>query len=627
MSAGAWQAELRQQQQALQRTLEPAAKATILVRMGLIVHPHQPEQAGFYYRQALKYGPHAEAELYLGQLAARTGERFVAETHYRRALALRPQQADIWIHLGLLQLERGEFEMAETSLKHALHLSPAQPQALLNLAQLQAARGQWDAARSLLETLLSQRPDSQLAWGNLGQLWLDQGLPGQAIAPLERSLALGPRARDLSRLGVAYHMQGLPEQALACFEQACAHDPADLTARANLLNCRLNLMPWDAAELLAAFGDWGDRLLTGLQPVMPSPVPATGPRLRVGYLSADFRAHSAARVYEWLFRHHDRQRFEIFAYANQRQEDDVSHRLAGLVDGWRRVGGFSDRELEECLRADQLHVLVDLSGHTAGGRLAVLARKPAPVQVTGLGHVFTTGLRAIDYRLSDAVCSPPAVRNLSPERICLLPSWLCWMPPQEEPAWQPPPVAGPLFGSCNHPFKMNQAVFACWSEILRRVPTASLVLKAGPFADPLVRARYRAIFAAEGIAAERICLLPASSYQSYLGLYRHIDLCLDPFPYGGGLTTCDALWMNTPVLALDDGSRGSASLLRQIGADDWIAPTPAAYVERAVELVARPRRNWRRDLLAAPVCQGPAFARALEATYTRIWNEFAGVAA
>lgn len=626
-----WQAELRAYQQQLAQTRETATKAAILLKMGLLAHRHQQfEQAAFYYRQSLTASPGAEAALYLGQIAARDGQRAEAEAYYRQALALKPEQAEIWVHLGLLQLERLELDAAEASLAHALSLAPGQAQALLNLARLCGLRHQWQRAETLLQTLLSEQPDSLAGLSQLGQIYLAQGLPVQAEGPLRQAVALGPRSADLSRLGAALHQQGLPAEALICFEQACALDSEDAQTAANGLNCRLNLMPWSAAELLQAFTAWGDRLSGRIRPLEHQPASwASGGRLRIGYLSADFREHSAARVYEWLFAHHDRKNFEIFAYANNAHSDAVSQRLARQVDSWLPVAGLSDAELIERIGADRIQILVDLSGHTAGHRLEVMARKPAPVQVTGLGHVFSTGLRAIDYRLSDAVCSPAPEAALSPEQILPLPSWLCWMPPaQEPPACEAPTGLGrPLLGSANHCFKMNPAVFETWSAILHRLPTASLLLKAAPFADPGLPMLYHRLFAAHGVAPERIQLQAASSYQDYLALYRHIDLCLDPFPYGGGLTTCDALWMNAQVLALDTGSRGSASLLHQIGAADWIAKDLADYVDKAVNLAVKPRQDWRQKLLAAPVCQGPTFARALEAGYRQIWRQFAEAAA
>jgi predicted O-linked N-acetylglucosamine transferase (SPINDLY family) len=328
---------------------------------------------------------------------------------------------------------------------------------------------------------------------------------------------------------------------------------------------------------------------------------------------------------------------EVFCYAGVIRPDAVTAHLRSLADHWLSTLGMADDALAERIRADGIDILVDLAGHTAHNRLRVFAHKPAPVQVTWLGYSNTTGLRAIDYRIVDDMTDPPgAADGFASETLLRLPGgFLCFGAPKDAPEPAAPPclrTGAVTFGSFNNPAKVSAAAFDVWAQLLIRSPGARLLLKGKPFADEATCAWFLARFRERGIAAERVQLvawLPSST--AHLGLYEKIDIALDPFPYNGTTTTCEALWMGVPVVTLRGdrhSARVGASLLNQVGFADWIADSVDGYVEIALALAANPaklqtvRRSLRRRMNESSLCDGSGFARRMENAYRTIWRRW-----
>ena len=353
-------------------------------------------------------------------------------------------------------------------------------------------------------------------------------------------------------------------------------------------------------------------------------------RLRVGYVSADFRRHSCAYFLEALLAHHDHGRFEIFAYADDRRSDDITERLKPMVDHWRSLIGMPDKAVAELVRNDRIHLLVDLAGHTAGNRLSAFAEKPAPIQVSWLGYPATTGLSAIDYRLSDDICDPPgATERFHTETLWRLPGgFLCYTAPREAPAVSPSPCSTgqPVtFGSFNNLAKVNQAVLEAWAELVSAVPGSRLLLKSKALRAPSVSERVAEVFTRRGIARERIILEGwAEALAAHLAMYGKIDIALDTFPYNGTTTTFEAMWMGVPVISLAGdrhSARVGASILTRCGLEDFIAKSLDDYLAKAIALARDPqalgelRRALRPRLANSPLCDGKAFAQQIEDAY------------
>jgi len=388
----------------------------------------------------------------------------------------------------------------------------------------------------------------------------------------------------------------------------------------------------DGEEILAEHRRWGalyaDHLTDQAAPhenlAEPDKV------LRIGYFAAEF----TVCFVEPFIAHRDRSRFQVIFYKNGAYMDEDTLRLRQMADGWRQVESMSDAEAAELVRRDEIDILVDLAGHTIGNRLFMFARKPAPVQASYLGYLNTSGMKAIDYRISDSRADPPGVaERYHSERLVRLPHSLwCYRPPAAMPALGPLPALtrGQLtFGSFNHFSKVNEQVRRLWAQLLLAVPNSRLValgVPAGENSDALRKA-----FVAQGVAADRIEVHGMLPYAQYLRMYQETDIALDSFPYNGGTTTCDALWMGVPVVALAGqygAARSGVSLLSVLGLNHLIAATPEHYLAIAQQLAADPaqlstlRATMRERMRNSPLMDAPGFSRALESAYREMWRSW-----
>ena len=357
--------------------------------------------------------------------------------------------------------------------------------------------------------------------------------------------------------------------------------------------------------------------------------------LRVGYVSGDLRRHPVAFFVEPILRSHDRSQVTPVCYDTVGLEDDMNAHLRSLVPDWWKASGWSDEALAERIRADRIDILVDLAGHTARNRLLVFARKPAPIQVTGIGYVTTSGLETMDYRLTDALCDPGRGEDrYYSERLWRLETGFnCYAPPRGLPEPGSPPCfenSRLTFGCFNNLDKIAEPVIDTWSEILHDLPNARLLMKTKTLGEPAVREQLLAAFASRGIVAERLELRDWSeTLAEHFAAYREVDISLDPFPYNGTTTTCESLMMGVPVVALRGGrhaSRVSFSLLARLGLEGLTAQDSETYVERAVALASRPdalaklRAGLRRRLATSPLCDAARYTRTLEAAYRGMWQ-------
>ncbi|MSO81429.1 MAG: hypothetical protein EXQ97_07450 [Alphaproteobacteria bacterium] len=372
-----------------------------------------------------------------------------------------------------------------------------------------------------------------------------------------------------------------------------------------------------------------------LCPARPSPAPVDpdpSRRLRIGYVSGDLLDHSVARFIEPVLAAYDRATVEVTAYANFARPDEVTTRLAALVARWRDVARLDDAAAPAQIRDDRIDVLVDLSGHTAGGSPGLFALLPSPVAITWFGYPDTTGL-AIEARIVDALTNPVEAACRGSEAPLRLPGFLCYGQPSDAPPVAPSPLAAsgvPSFGSFNDLAKLNDGVVALWARLLARVPVARLILKAWGLGDPTVVAATRARFAAQGIDPARIVALDrVAGMANHLGQYARIDVALDPFPSNGTTTRCEALWMGVPVVTLAGNRHAGSvgvSLLARIGRAEWTAGSEEAYLNIAAGLVADPARlaairvGLRATVAASPLTDAPAFTRTLEAAYRSLWR-------
>jgi predicted O-linked N-acetylglucosamine transferase (SPINDLY family) len=598
------------------------------------------------YAHALRIKPnHASATTNLAVAYSHLGVALMDQRKYdaaaaafAEALALNPGAAETHYNLGNVRKHQDKLDDAAASYCQALAINPNLAEAQSNLGNTLAELGRFDEAIAAHTRAIALRADSAEMRYNLGNVLKDQGKLAAAVDAYKQALRLDPdHAGANANLGIALMSQGRLDDAIDAYSKAIALKPDDADTFSNLLFCRNYDGSLTPSQLLAAHCEWDERY--GARPPRPGGGHTNDRtperRLKIGYVSPDFRTHSVAYFLAPLFEAHDHNAIEVFCYADVIRPDAVTAHLRGLADHWLEIVGMPDDALADRIRADGIDILVDLAGHTAHNRLRVFARKPAPVQVTYLGYSNTTGLRTIDYRFVDDITDPPGAADACAAEILLrLPGgFLCYGAPPDTPQPVPPPclkTGAITFGSFNNPAKVSAATFDVWARLLAQLPNARLLLKGKPFADDTTRAMFLARLAERDIEQERVQLVGwVPSISAHLALYEQIDIALDPFPYNGTTTTCEALWMAVPVVTLQGdrhSARVGASLLTQAGMTDWIAKSVDEYVQIALGLAADPakllelRRGLRQRLAASRLCDGNAFARKFENAYRSIWR-------
>jgi predicted O-linked N-acetylglucosamine transferase (SPINDLY family) len=572
-----------------------------------------------------------------------------AETCYRQVLAAQPAQPDAvhffaqaYLGLGAALKNQGELDEALTAYRKATEISPDLAEARYNLGNALKALGRLDEAVAAYRHAIRIQPGLLQAHCNLGNALCDQGKLDEAVGAFRRAIRIKPdHAPTHLNLGGALLEQGKIDQAVAACRAAIRLKPDFAEARSNLAFSLNFADDISVGEVFETHREWD--VSHGRQKPAPDAHPdvhlndrSLGRRLKVGYVSPDFRLHSVAHFLEPLFRSHDRDEVEVFCYSEVSAPDAVTERFKRLADRWTTTVGMSDDALTDGIRNDGIDILVDLAGHTSRNRLPVFARKPAPVQVTWLGYPNTTGLGTIDYRLVDAVTDPEGDADaFASEALVRLPGgFLCYGAREDAPTPGPAPcltTGSVTFGSFNNIAKLSGATLDVWARLLTRLPTARLLLKGKPFIEAATRTICLDRLAERGVAADRIELVAWLPERAHLALYDGIDIALDPFPYNGTTTTCEALWMGVPVVTLRGdrhAGRVGASLLAQVGLSDLIADSVEAYVATAAALAGDPlrlselRHSLRPRMAASPLCDAPAFARKVEAAYRTMWQRW-----
>jgi predicted O-linked N-acetylglucosamine transferase (SPINDLY family) len=601
----------------------------------------RPQEAAPHYRRALELrSDYAEAYYGLGNALRELGNRDDAAACYRRLLELQPNHAEGQNNLGNILGDQGQLDEAIACYQRALEIKPDYVLAYNNLGTAFYDRGQFTKAIACYRQALARKPDDAGVLNNLGNALRDQGQLDAAVACFQRALELKPDFADAcNNLGNALKDQGLIPEAIASYRRAVELNPAFAVADSNLVYTHYFLPESNTQIVDEELRRWNrqhaEPLASSIGPHDNDRSPDR--RMRIGYLSPDFRLHPVAQFLLPLLESHDHQRFEIFCYASLLVRDAMTDRCRALADVWREVVALSDEQLAGAIRRDRIDLLVDLAMHTAGNRLLVFARKPAPVQTTYLAYCGKTGLRTIDYRLTDPYLEPPLqneagnVSRPSEQPIRLPETYWCYRPLGPTP----PVIALPAvqggqvtFGCLNNFCKATPPTLAVWSRLLRAMPESRLLLHAHPGSH---RDRVREFFAGQGVAPDRVTFVGRVPWEAYFRTYEQVHVALDPFPYGGGTTTCDALWMGVPVVSLAGQTsvgRGGLSILSNVGLPDLVAKDAQQYTRIAIELAGdlprlRQLRATLRDRLRhSPLMNAPRFARHVEAAYRTMWQRW-----
>jgi protein O-GlcNAc transferase len=590
------------------------------------------------YRTALRLSASfMPAQFGLGLALAQSGRSEEAERAYLAAAKLAPDNLDIWNNLGTLYRVMQRRDEALDAFQRVVALNPRFAPGHYNIGLVLADLGRAVEAEAAHRQAIALDPSFAQAHDSLGLALQGQERLGEAVDSYRRALALRPGyAVATTNLATALQAQGRLDEAIEALRGVLAANPTLAAAHSNLLMV-LQYSPEQAgASLLRESQAWGKAHGSGAAPRAHTNARDPERPLRIGYVSADFRAHSCAWFLEPLLAAHDQSRYIVACFFGAAHPDAVTDRFKRVASVWRETAGLSDAAFADLVAGEGIDILVDCTGHTAASRLPAFALKPAPVQVTWLGYPGTTGLPAIDYRLADAVADPPGAEEFSSETLVRLPrGFLCYGPPASAPDVAPLPArkAGHVtFGSFNNPAKMNAGVIAAWASALAAVPGSRLVLKAKQFSDAATRALFLERLTAGGCEAGSVDLLAAvKGLDAHLAHYGRVDIALDPFPYNGTTTTCEALWMGVPVVTLcgeRHASRVGASLLTRVGLEALIVGEVDGYVAAAVRLagdldhLAALRAGLRERMAASPLTDAARFARDMEDAYREMWRRY-----
>lgn len=596
------------------------------------------DEAAACYREAIVLAPDfATAYANLATVLKHQNRLDEAIASCNKAIDLKPDHVNAHNILGTVLASQHRFDEAIACYKAALSFQPEHANVNLNLGAAFASVGRFDEALARYKKALSIKPDSAEAHFNLAQLLMRCGKLEAAADYFRQALALKPNlAAAHNNLATLMKKEGRLDETLAGFQRALALEPDNPLFHSNLLLYAQYSPDLSPPGLFAEHLRFAQRFEW---PLIPTWRPHTNSRdperpLRVGYVSGDYFDHAVAFFIEPVLASHDKSQVETFCYYNNDRHEAMTNRIMALADHWLPCQELSDDQLAERIRADGIDILVDLSGHTGKNRLLVFARKPAPVQATWIGYPGTTGLVAMDYRITDAYMDPPGLTECyHSEQLIRLPgSGAAYRPAQGCPSVNELPATTEgvfTFASLNNLAKVNPSVIALWGRLLTALPKARLMI--GNASEPSVRRRLLEAFGKVGIAEERLWLQPRMPLLDYFALYHRIDLALDPFPYNGGTTTNDSLWMGVPVITLAGEnmvSRCGVTLLSRVGLTDFIVRSEEEYLQRALQFAQDlPELNRIRQSLRGRMDEGSSngaesITRHLEDAYRDMWRKW-----
>ena len=504
------------------------------------------------------------------------------------------------------------------------------------LAVMLHKTGQLDKAEEWLKQIIEVQP-SALVYNELAVICDAKGCLSEDIEYLRKAMELDPDNPGVCHnLGMRLIGTGQIKESIDLLRKAVEKEPDNIVFRTNLLHCLHYLPDMDSHELFEEHKRWG--LLhapLGKAKTVHNNNRNPDRRLRIGYISPNFRKHSVVYFFELLLDRHNRENVEVYGYGNVEHQDQITERLKEKFDCYRDIYGMDDKAVANIVEQDAIDILIDLAGHTVQNRLLVMALKPAPVQVTYLGYAGTTGMQQVDYRLTDALAEPPELQEFYSEKLAYLPKGHhCYGPEDFGLGVEPLPALRNgyvTFGSFNNSCKTNLFIMKLWANILKVNDKSHLLLKFKCGIDQGVREHYFRQFGQLGISPDRLEIYDWNVPVEHLQLYNRMDIALDTYPYNGATTTCEALWMGVPVISLTGKtyvSRLGLSILTNVGLGFFAASTPEEYVAKATALAAKPealakiRATMRQRMLVSSLCDAKTFADSVEEAYRKMWHRW-----
>ncbi len=579
----------------------------------------------------------AEEVYQTGVSFQKTGRLADAVDCFTKAIALQPDLPEAHYHLGLAFSTMGNYEKAVEYFKKAVELRQDYLEALCAIGQVLTTQNVLAAAREWLTRAIAVDPGCSRAYFVLGLAYAKQGMLAKAINSYEKAIETDPDIPEYHINLCKSHVRfGDIAAARKSYDRAVSLSPNNPYWHSSFL-VTSHYSNFNARELFEEHKRWNDLHTADIKTFQHIVDEHADPekKLRVGFVSADFRTHSVGYFLESLFCSYNKDKMAFYCYYDYHCDDEMTHRLRGFVDAWRSIHNKSDQYVANLIREDNIDILVDLAGHSFQNNIMIFAMKPAPIQVTWLGYPNTTGLTAMDYRLTDQVADPVGLTDpYHSEKLVRLPNgFLCYQPPADAPDVNSLPAREKeyvKFGSFNDQAKISTELVKIWAEILRQVPNSKLILKNVAMNCAGVRKKLVSVFEKSSLDSNRLLLLRKThTNREHLAKYGRVDIGLDTFPYNGTTTTCEALWMGVPVIALHGAdrhvSRVGMSILTNVGLDELIARDTDDYIEKAVALandvdrLENLRSGMRNRLLNSPLCDPKGFAVDFENAVREMW--------
>ncbi|HEY7843592.1 MAG TPA: tetratricopeptide repeat protein [Bradyrhizobium sp.] len=610
---------------------------TALTNLGnTLMHLRQFEQAMAVHDRAIALKPdYADAYANRGMVLLLVKRNEEADQTFDRALSLNPRLLPALLGKGLVNVNLRNFDLSLSCMNTALAAHPNAAAVLAQRGRLFMQISELDKAEADFDAAIRNDPRQEPALCGKANICVLRGDVTQATLLCHKALEINPNSEQaLTLLGDCFGTLGDLMTAIAHFDRALAIKPDYENAIMRKIFA-LDFVPdMDFVELQAARKYWWDQIGAKLQQrQLRARSLDPEKRIVVGYVSADFREHSAAIAFLPVLRHRDRERFELVCYSCSPVQDEITALCRLLADRWVDAWQLTDEKLADRIEADQVDILVDLSGHSAGNRLPTFALKPAPIQVTAFGHVSGTGLPVMDYLFADPVIIPQEVRHLFAEKVYDLPALITIDAPLDVPPTPPPMLRTGYvtFGVFNRTAKISDAALALWSRLLQVVPGSIIVVKNGALNSAPVRDTLIARFVASGIPEDRLRCMGSTSRLEHVQLFSTIDMMLDPFPQNGGVSTWEPLQLGVPVvtkLGSGHASRCGAAIVAAAGLNDWIAEDEEGYIEIAKRWASRPDELAAlRERLPAQVANSDAgncvtYTKHVEEGYRRFWRDY-----
>lgn len=619
---------------------EPDSDETISSLIEVLAQHKLLEDAETALRNSLANFPESYGLLHnLGRILQLQGRHEEAIKLLAKAAEIDPTQPRSLVDMGEIYYDMGKYDLSASCMLNALELAPDSTDSLFKLGCSYFMLARAEEAAQVFKKLVRAHPENASAFANLGAALMSLDLYEEAENCLRKAIELAPdNSGSLANLAVLLQQQAEHDEAMRCHQRAITLNPSAHLTHSNMLLGLNYIHEDDPQYVFAEHIKWAQTHANIFMQGAPFLNTCnTGRKLRIAYVSPDFRQHSVAYFIEPILEHQNKEQFEIHCYSDVRKEDGITLRLKKHAHQWHHIAGIPDEAVAQQIREDGIDILVDLSGHTSNNRLLVFARRAAPVQVTYLGYPNTTGLGMMDYRLSDGIADPAGETDrFHSENLLRLPNtFLCYRPSSDCPETTLREYRADrtiMFASFNNYAKVTPKTVALWAEILLAVPESRLIIKSIGLGNQQAQEKLLERFANLGVTPNRLSLHgPDPLFKQHIARYADIDIALDTYPYSGTTTTCEALWMGVPVVTRTGkahASRVGASLLTAIGLQDLIADSDPAYLEKAIALandasrLQELRQTLRARMKASPLMDETGFTLALEQTYKTIWEDW-----